>query len=186
MTIRESIERHYEGHLGDVTDRYRVAMPDGADFEVVRIADCPCRDAACISSIGMADARGLHLLQEILLPAYNRMLPSVSMKLVGAVVQQVLATGVPLKRGDILGPAGPLMPGTNMEALYVCPPTYFDPELLAPIDDGHTISFLWLVPIYSSEALWARTHGFDAFESALETHDPDLLDLCRSPLSLGK
>ncbi|WP_405058262.1 suppressor of fused domain protein [Kribbella sp. NBC_01505] len=102
---------------------------------------------------------------------------------VPAVVQQVAMACLKehrgLLRGEVLGPAGVLVDGTRMEALFVASPVYFPDEFATVVEDGREIRIVWLVPITGSEAAFVRERGSDAFEDLLMEADPNLMDLSR-------
>jgi hypothetical protein len=107
---------------------------------------------------------------------------------VTAILQQVggeaLSNGTAYLRGDVVGPRGPIVERSRLEALYVSIPVYF-PESFGQLDlEDRTIVFAWLVPISANEAAYVRSMGWDAFEKRLVELDPDLIDLERSPLPL--
>lgn len=108
------------------------------------------------------------------------------LQLVLEFVARQLAEGrEPLMRGDVIGPAGPLVPTTAMEALYVCQPTYFPDEVATfQVGDGAVGRIWWLIPIYAAEARVIEDKGAEFFEDLLVAEDPDLLSLQRRPVSV--
>ena len=92
----------------------------------------------------------------------------------------LIAHGRGLLRGEVIGPRGPLFGSGPMTALYAAIPVYL-PEGFAICDTGTvTVVMTWLVPITDAEADYVRTHGWSAFEEALVTEDPDLVNLSRN------
>jgi Suppressor of fused protein (SUFU) len=105
--------------------------------------------------------------------------------LVGQVAGELLASGRALLRGDVMGPRGPLAPGSRMEAWYAAAPVYYDDGFAGvDLDDGHRAAIVWMVPISRREARFVSANGWREFENELITHDPDLLDLHRDELPL--
>ncbi|HEX3956225.1 MAG TPA: suppressor of fused domain protein [Trebonia sp.] len=102
---------------------------------------------------------------------------------VPGLLQQVglttLRSGNALLRGDVIGPAGPVLPGSSLTALYVGVPVYFPDEFAEVEEDGKTIIIAWLVPISDSEADYITEHGWRQFEHLLAEKDPDLVDVSR-------
>ena len=103
------------------------------------------------------------------------------------ILQQVgrecLASGKALLRGDVIGPRGPLVDGSALEALYVASPVCL-PDAFATYagGDDQQVVFAWLIPIAGSELEYVRSHGWNAFEDGLVEAQPDLTDLYRAPL----
>lgn len=83
-------------------------------------------------------------------------------------------------RGDVVRLPAPISESSGMSALYASRPVYFDGDFdEIDIEDGVTVGLMWLIPIWDEEADFVLQHGWPAFESRLESHDPDLLDLSR-------
>jgi hypothetical protein len=126
---------------------------------------------------------GRHLRQELIVGSRPGEHTTGLPHLLGQVADELLASGQALLRGDVLGPRGPLAPGSAMEALYAAIPVYHDDEFAAvDLPDGTRAAIVWLVPISSAEAAYVASHGWNAFEDELVRHDPDLLDVGRAEL----
>ena len=95
-----------------------------------------------------------------------------------------LESGNAYLRGDIIGPRGPLLPRSKLEALYVSVPVYFPESFATVIDGSHQIVLAWLVPISQRESAYVSSLGWSAFEDRLTELDPDLTDIYREPLPL--
>ena len=99
-----------------------------------------------------------------------------------AVAAELLEKHVALPRGQVIGPRGPLVPGSSLEAIACLSPWYW-PDSFASFQEGSRITVMvWLVPIYPAEAEFIRKAGVDAFEARISEIDPDLLDLRRAPI----
>lgn len=96
------------------------------------------------------------------------------------VAMMAYSTHRPFLRGEVIGPYGPMIPDSKMEAFYVAAPTYL-PDEFHIYEDGTPppIVQVWLVPISSSEANYVQEHGWDAFEDLLVEKQPDLLSFMR-------
>ncbi|WP_180929068.1 suppressor of fused domain protein [Streptomyces sp. AJS327] len=106
-----------------------------------------------------------------------------------AVLQRIaldmLRSGRPPLRGQVLGPRGAILPGSALESFYLTTPCYYDAEFGSlESEGGFPVALAWLVPVARAEAAFVRKRGWDAFEDELERHDPDLLDPFRDPLPL--
>ena len=166
---------HLEARLGTITGGRR---HDG--FQVAAFG------SGWFATIGLSHhhltsrTSGRHLRLELLAggrPA--EFLPG----LLGQVADELLASGEALLRGDVIGPRGPLVPGSRMAAWYAAIPVYQDDGFAAAdLPDGARAAIVWLVPISAAEAAYVRSHGWKAFEDELVRHDPDLLDLGRAEL----
>jgi hypothetical protein len=85
-------------------------------------------------------------------------------------------------RGQVVGPAGPIVPGSVMEAFYVAMPVYL-PDSFATYSSGEgDVVIAWLVPTSAAEAASVREAGWNAFEDRLVTDNPALDDLYRASL----
>lgn len=98
------------------------------------------------------------------------------------VAEDLIASGRSLVKGQVLGPSGPLLEGTELEALYCAAPVYFPDEFAVMRDVRPPVVIVWLVPISRSEAAFVRDRGWDAFEDLLLERDPNLLDWGRPSL----
>ncbi|MEV4055690.1 suppressor of fused domain protein [Amycolatopsis sp. NPDC049688] len=168
---------HLEARLGTITggwkhDGYQVAEFDSDWFATIGLSRHPLHSRR--------SAR--HLRLELITggrPA--EFLPG----LLAQVADEVLASGEALLRGDVVGPRGPLVPGSALEAWYAAIPVYQDDEFAAvDLPDNTRAAIVWLAPISAGEAVFCASHGWRAFEDELVRHDPDLLDLGRAELPL--
>jgi hypothetical protein len=143
----------------------------------------PCPGASTLMTTGLSELAWHQLDQELLMCLWTAEI-STEAQLLLAAVARALAGGLePLRQGDVLPPAGPLLPGTRMEALYVCGPRYFPEEMATlRLPAGRVVRLLWLIPIHESEAKFVAAEGASAFEAELVKHDPDLLSLARPPI----
>ncbi|GAA2114870.1 suppressor of fused domain protein [Actinomadura alba] len=93
-----------------------------------------------------------------------------------------------LLRGDVVGPYGPILEGSPLEAFYASLPVHHDNDfaVVEPDEEGRAfaIALTWLIPISRSEADYVAKLGWDAFESELEHKQPDLLDPRRAEMAL--
>ena len=96
--------------------------------------------------------------------------------------EMIQAGAIPL-RGEVIGPRGPMISGSQMTCLYVSAPAYLPESFTVCADEelGEVI-FIWLVPIHSAEADFVREKGWEEFEALLESSDPDLANFARSSL----
>lgn len=107
---------------------------------------------------------------------------------VPAILQQIanefhLSGQAPL-RGSVLGPRGRIVPETGMEAFYCAIPVYLPDDFATYRLGEESSTFIWLLPIYASEAKYVQEHGWENFEELLLSTDPDLIDWNRPPLKV--
>lgn len=177
---------HLERFLGPIDVGWSVDT-DGTSlpFQVARFKGSPRPGTVAFATVGLGRA-ALHS------PLTGRVLRHELLMIVGqgqqsqvvpAILQQVgsglLRSGRALRRGDIVGPAGPLVGGSSMVALYVAAPVYLPDDFGEFLEEDQTIVIAWLVPISSREAAFVASHGWRAFEDTLAASDPDLTDLTR-------
>src|SRR5262249_52499846 len=82
-------------------------------------------------------------------------------------------------RGEVIGPRGPLVPDSVLEAYYCSLPVYFPDALATFRGTVPRTVFLWMVPISHADAHYVWENGWSKFEDLLVERDPDLLDLMR-------
>lgn len=183
---RTAVTDHLQNHLGEPEHGWH---PDGGGggFEVARFRDAPAPGLVTFTTVGLSDhpllaSNGRTLRHELVFTVRERY----AAWAVHAILQQVggeaIAAGVPYLRGQVLGPRGPIFPGTRLEALYLMPMTLLPPSFdECFLSDGSGVAFCWLVPLHPWEVEWHRTCGWDEFEDALVDAAPDLTNLHRGP-----
>jgi hypothetical protein len=174
---------HLERHLGPIVRGAEDARLPGV--WVVVFSDRPAPGATTYATLGLSH----HLLTGVAGRQYRLELLGCSRAEFDAlapegalltVAEEMLARHAPLLRGQVVGPAGSIVPGSTLRAFYCTVPVYF-PDALAqcPATEPPTV-FAWLIPITADEAEFVAVHGWDAFEDLLEACEPDLLDLRRA------
>ena len=89
-----------------------------------------------------------------------------------------LGTGHTVPNGD---PAEPYADNTNLSCALILPPSSFCDEFhCLETDDGRTIWFYCVVPLYETETSFKLNRGLDALLQRFEKHDVgDMIDLNR-------
>jgi hypothetical protein len=169
-----------ERHLGKAVREHAVSLGEIGSVIIEEYRDTPCRGATTFASVSLNEF--LPFRQELVFGCYSRQVSEDVVLLVAAVAQYCIERTLHLHRGDIIGPFGPIIDGSPMEAFYLCPPVYFSEGLEKIHVRDIVIEVIWIVPIYTSEVEWINNHGWDGFETLLEEKDPDLLDLSRPSL----
>lgn len=184
-----SLIDHFERVLGPIEVGWSTG-PDGLPmpFQIVRFAGGSDEDSMGYSTLGLhrtpliSPVSGRAIRQELLMLAPRAMPPEHVASVLFQVGSRVLATGQPLLRGHVLGPAGPVVPGSTLTALYVTMPVYFPDDFATFPDPSGDVVIAWLAPISTAEAGYVGRHGWEAFEDQLVEHDPDLVDFERPSL----
>ncbi|MBW8761509.1 MAG: suppressor of fused domain protein [Microbacterium sp.] len=187
----KGLVEHFEGTLGPIGYEWSVD-PDGVKmpFQIVRFTGGSDADSVGYSTLGLSrrvlpsPTSHLHIRHELLMLAPEALKPDHVASILLQVGKMVIGMERALLRGDVIGPAGALVPGTDLTALYVTMPTYFPDEFATYSDDDGAVVIAWLVPITDSEADYVSSHGWDAFEDKLVEQDPDLVDFHRSAIAL--
>jgi hypothetical protein len=131
---------HLERHLGEMEGGW---SKDGSGnllpFQVAMFPGGPGPGTSTYCTIGLSNhalvspRSGKAIKHEIVLAARK----AFGYKNIPALLQQVageaLARRCPYLRGDLVGPRGPLFPGSRLEALYIACPAYF-PDSFATFD----------------------------------------------------
>jgi hypothetical protein len=180
-----SMRDHVRDWLGRPIRLRKVNLGTRGIIDLVRVDNAPCEGATTIATDGLRELVD-HPLNEELVMACWADGPVEQLSLVLEFIARQLADGRDaLLYGDVLGPAGPLVPGTAMDAIYVCEPTYYPPGF-AKFTSGQRreIRTRWLVPIYHEEAHLVVERGRQTFEDLLAQRDPDLLTLDRPSVAL--
>ena len=179
-----SMGAHVRTWLGEPTALRQVSLDPHGVVSLLQITDSPCDGATTIATAGLADLTGHRLHEELIMACWSDGPVNDLASVVELVVRQLAEGRDLLLLGDVVGPAGPLVPGSPMDCIYVCEPTYHPAELARFVSaEGCEIHARWLIPIHASEAQVVADRGARALEELLEKADPDLLSLQRGPVS---
>ncbi|MEN6520539.1 MAG: suppressor of fused domain protein [Armatimonadota bacterium] len=177
---------HIERSLGKMDD-YRKDTDDKNPFILVTAyKNQPCEDCTTLVTLGLSN----HLLNrdgrdyrmELILAFQNSVLYYDAVSLLMSFGQYVITKHKALLRGDVIGPATPIMPDIKMTALYASCPTIFDDDLAVFEESDPPTIFVWLLPIYTKEAEFIYENGWSIFEDILIEKDPNLLDFHRESI----
>ncbi|WP_455834094.1 suppressor of fused domain protein [Pseudarthrobacter siccitolerans] len=184
MTLVE----HLEQYLGPFTEGWsKDADGHPQHAQVLKFDDGPLDGLVAYSTLGLsrhalalpgkAPIR-MEFLMMVRRGHFERYVPSIMQQL----VEEVILEGRAPLQGEVIGPRGPLDPDTRLEAFLVSSP-YYQPDGFSVWEDaGGPIIIALLVPLFPEEANFAATHGWDALESLLVEHDPDVDDWLRLQL----
>jgi hypothetical protein len=177
-----TLPQHYEKHLGPIARGWSDDKR-AHGVQVVSFENQPASGITTFATLGL----GRHIInqpnstvrQELLMSAHERFPCDAIAGLVLSLAELVLRRGKALLRGEVIGPAAPVIRGSTLEAMYVTNPSPFDGSLTEFVSEPATV-FAYLIPITSSEATLARERGWRWFEDELMRQDPDIWDLTRT------
>jgi hypothetical protein len=179
---------HVEKHLGSLAGAWS-EQSDGTclPFKILLFKDQPLDDLITFVTLGISEEvlplrTGRTIRQELVFSAHARFAFWNLAGLVSEIGKELLQTKRSLLRGDVLGPAGPIVPGATLDAIYCGIPIFFPDRFHQSNATDPATVFVWCIPIATSEASLVRTRGWNYFEDLLEESDPDLFDLQRAPV----
>lgn len=182
---------HLESCLGELTDGWK-ASPDGHSEPVLQIASFKggrIHGVESFATLGLhrhplkSPSSGKSFRVELMMMVRgdgNDWVPSI----LGEVVESLLHNRRVVLQGEVIGPMGPIFPGSRLEALYAAMPVYCPEGFETWRGPSGDVAIIWLVPIAHSEAHFIWERGWDSFEDILARVDPDLLNMCRQPKDL--
>jgi hypothetical protein len=190
MAKERDLLTHLETHLGPL--RAKFLPPDEAGSlpcQYLRFEDTPFSGASTVVTLGLSrhtliQKSGRLIRQELLVSAHSAVF---DVHLVGAldvVARELDERHVPLSRGQIISHRGSLLPNSRLEAFIVMNPWYWRDELSCFNGVVPPVYIAWLIPITGRETEYLQNEGIDAFEAAMESQDPDFLDLHRESMRL--
>lgn len=100
--------------------------------------------------------------------------------LLGVIAEEVAARGRALERGEVLGPAGPIIQDSALTSVLSTLPVFLPDSAVFYPGTPATV-LVWLLPLSTAEAALARKLGRERFEPLLEkmSESVDLYDLHR-------
>lgn len=174
---------HVAASLGAPTTLRQILLEQGV-VSLLQVIEAPCAGATTIATAGLADLGDHRLNEELVMACWFEEQVDELASVVELLVRQLAEGRDPLLYGDVVGPAGPLVPGASMDAIFVCEPTYYPAEFSSFVSvDGCKVQVRWLIPIHTVEARVVADRGARALEELLEKEDPDLLSLHRDAVS---
>lgn len=189
MTLRETVAAHYTHVLGSPAQALEYQAPEAGTLLLLEYRELPVRKSVTVLTAGLSDVLSPPDGNELLFTFYERDYGDAARALVASLADALADAGrrhdARLDYGSVLGPRGPILPGTAMTSLLAMPLWFHDGRLGEfHVAEGH-ITVYWLVPLYDEEGKWVDTHGYVEFAKRLRKLDPDVLDLQRPPLDLA-
>ncbi|MCR8851117.1 suppressor of fused domain protein [Rossellomorea sp. SC111] len=188
--MRDNYLNFMENHLGKI--EYGWSKDENGNelpFQVVKYVDGPFPGTVTYSTVGLSNillkshVSIKNIRQELVFVSYS----SFGDKNIPAILQhvglQAYNNGIAYLRGESIGPKGKIFNDSNLKALYVTLPVYFDDSFHTFYEkDGDPIVNVWLVPISNKEAEFVKLYGWDKFEDLLVEKDPDLINFKRKSI----
>jgi Suppressor of fused protein (SUFU) len=181
---------HIEFHLGNI----EYGWSENADqitqrFQIIKTAKGPIESTTTLMTLGLSDyalkinGKEKTIRHEIVILQRKDDFHQEIVGILQQIGNHLLESCLPLLRGEFIGPLNALFEGATVNGFYVSSPAYF-PDSFSSFKSSHygNIVMVWLIPITLSESNFLRTNGWEAFESLLETKDPDLLNLRRKSM----
>ena len=184
-----SLIKHCEDCLGPIVSGWsKDATGAPLPFQVALFERSPLPGVRVLSTLGLSNVplrvgQGTRRLRQELVAMFRdpdgpRNLPGLLQQLGTEALRKDAAYAL----GDVVGPRGELRLGANVSALYTALPVYLPDSFQVCRSTPDPVVFAWMVPITDAEAVFATTRGRDAFEAALESAAPDLLDVSRKSI----
>lgn len=175
---------HLESFLGPIAGGWaRDANRQRLPCQVVWFEEAPDRGLMTYATLGLSrhalQSSTKTIRQELLLSVRRSFGSTQLVGVISTVAEMLLARHQPLLRGDVLPPAGPIVSGSTLSALYAAIPVLL-PDAFAVFEGSEPPTvFVWLVPVTAVEADLIGSHGWSWFEDQLVEQQPDLFDLGR-------
>ncbi|RZU16410.1 suppressor of fused protein SUFU [Kribbella rubisoli] len=181
-----SMIKHFERQLGPIQDGWS-GDPDSNEmpFQIVRFAQGSGDRTVAFATLGLgrypliSAATGRTIRHELLLLVSEELVNEPFPSLLQEIGEEAIRDDRALLRGDLLGPRGPLISESHLEALYVTMPVYFPDDFATCDSPDGPIVIAWLVPVSLAEARYIDSAGWEAFEDRLIEQDPNLMDFSR-------
>lgn len=181
----ESYIDHIEAHLGPI--RRKFSGPIGkleAATGLLSFEGRPFDEATTVLTCGLShhpleQDSGRGIRQELVMCGFTESVGSEFANVLDRVSSDFLEIHKPLKRGQVIGPRGPLLKGASVEALVCAEPWYWEDSFGYFDQVDPPIVIVWLIPVTPDEAFFIRERGLDAFEKIIDDEGIDLLDFTR-------
>lgn len=185
------VEAHLHAHLGVPQERFELGNSNPASAISTLTVDCFLEAKApgrsVLATVGayrhrMSDGRRIEALMMLNASTPDRAVLEGVRDLLASFVLIPESQRRSLRYGDVIrAPALLRAAGSGMHALVALPPMAFPPSFrCVPLIEGN-VEWLWLVPLYKSEADLALRDGAGELVLRLAKSGIDLTDLGRRP-----
>ncbi|MBX3184234.1 MAG: suppressor of fused domain protein [Polyangiaceae bacterium] len=182
--MTKDITQHLERHLGEIARGWKGSRHIG----VAEFPNQPQPGVMTYTTLGLSVnplpmARERTVRQELVVSAYQSFDPDNVASFLVTFAEYICAQSRALLRGDVVGPADPLIPGVRASAVYASIPVFFDDDFSVYQDSSPPTVLVWLIPLPREDAEFVKTQGWEPFEDMLESTAVDFWDLNRPPLA---
>jgi Suppressor of fused protein (SUFU) len=190
MAAERDLLTHYEVHLGPLRTRFLPSSESGSlPCQYLRFEDTPVTGGTTIVTLGLSrhtlpQKSGRMIRQELLICTYSAAFDAQFVSAFDVVAREMDEMHRPLSRGQVIRHRGSLLPQIRLEAFVVMNPWYWDDRFSCFSGVVPPVYIAWLIPITKEEVECVEREGIDALEAAIESQDPDLLDLHRESMRL--
>ncbi|MER7333675.1 MULTISPECIES: suppressor of fused domain protein [unclassified Micromonospora] len=181
---------HLESFLGLIAGGSR---GDDATPEGVQVAwfgpDVPFGGVTTLVTVGLSRrhlglAAGEALHQELVMHVPTDDYPARAAGLLFQVAGEMVRRRAGLQHGQVIGPRGPLFPGSQTTAMVAISPRYLPEPFAVCHTETVQVVLTWLVPITTGEAEVIQKSGWGTLEQAFAAQNPDLADPGRGEVAL--
>ncbi|MEU4238351.1 suppressor of fused domain protein [Actinoplanes sp. NPDC026619] len=181
---------HLESFLGTMSGASRGDDSTPPGVQVAWFPNSPFTGVTTLVTVGLSRRHlglpgGGSVHQELMMHVPNGDYPAQAAGLLFQLAGEMVRRGSALRPAQLIGPRGPLFPGSRLTAMVATSPVYL-PEGFAVCRGGESapVVLAWLVPISGGEAEVIRRDGWAALEEILVAQDPNLADPGRPEVAL--
>ena len=182
MPVPDHIET-YLGQMDPSQGYWRWNRSDGPPLQVICFPDKPMLGAKTLCTLGLSKHEFCseigHYRQELVIAAWDRFVTVEFAATLAAVGTRVLDAHWAIGIGEVIGPAGPILPGSELEAILCLHPDPFPTGFATCAATDPPTSFSWLVPISAKEASEVNNGEIEQLLLRWKREATDLLDLYR-------
>lgn len=180
---RDPLIEHLESYLGKISNGWVLSESTNA-IQVARFVDKPVEKTSTYVTLGLSRhilkmPHSREVRQELVFSAHNQFNGGAIASFLLTFCDFLLTKHDALLRGQVIGPDSPVIPGIKMDSIYSSIPVLLEDSFATCERVSPPIVFVWVFPLYASEASYVENNGWNNFEDLLEKNDPDLLDLNR-------
>jgi len=166
--MNDTIIEHLESHLGMIERGW-----GEPELQVAKFVGTPDAGVSTFCTIGLSRTPlpmrdGRLVRQELLVSVAASYQDDAVASFLLTFSEYVLSKNRALLRGDVVGPAQPLIPGVSASAVYCAMPVFFPDEFVTYRGSDPSTVLVWLVPQPPAEAEFSRRVGWDRYETTLE------------------
>jgi suppressor of fused protein SUFU len=180
---------HLESYLGTMAGGSSGDGSTPQGVQVVWFPDAPWAGVTTLVTLGLSrrhlalpDGEAMH--QELMMHVRNDH-ASYAVGLLFQVAGQMVDRRSALRHAQLIGPHGPVFPGSRLTAMVAISPHYMPERFeVCRLEEDVPAVFAWMVPITTGEADMLRTSGWESLQKAFAAQDPDLADPARPEIAL--